>query len=58
MWNPRNQKRICYFGMMLIITGSVSFTNYPRVGDVILLVGAVLVISMKIIQWRSSVKTT
>jgi len=57
MWNARNQKRICYFGMMLVITGSVSFSNHPRVGDILVLVGAVIVITMKIIQWRNRVKT-
>lgn len=58
MWNVKNQKRICYFGIMLIITGQLSFTNHTRLGGVITIIGAATVITMKAIAWRNRVKST
>lgn len=44
--------RICYLGMILIIVGSVSFSNYERIGDGLILVGAAIILTNKWISWR------
>lgn len=50
---PRQKKRLCFIGLIMVITGSVSFTNYPVVGDVLVVSGAVLMI-VKEVMWRRS----
>ena len=58
MWNTDSQKRICYFGISLLIVGQVSFSNHPYWGDIITVIGALIVITMKIVLWRTRSKTT
>ncbi|MCE7996321.1 MAG: hypothetical protein HEP71_30360 [Roseivirga sp.] len=47
------KKRLCFIGIMMVITGSVSFSNYPLVGDILVVSGAILII-VKEILWRRS----
>ncbi|GEM_PF-4353910 len=47
----RQKKRLCFLGLMMVITGSVSFTNHPLVGDILMVSGAILMI-VKEVMWR------
>ena len=46
----------CNFGIMLIIVGYISFSNYEQLGDVVILMGTFLVLISKFIpemEWST-----
>lgn len=45
-------QRTCYIGITLVIVGYVSFTNHERIGDVLQVIGAALIIVSKAMKWR------
>lgn len=47
----KQRKRICLLGLTLVIVGSTSFSNYPTIGGIVTLAGAVLII-IKEVLWR------
>lgn len=54
-------KRMCQIGIILIVVGYISFSNYERVGDVLQIVGALMIVLSKYIKWkekRGSLKAT
>lgn len=58
MWNARTERGICYIGITLSFVGQISFTNYPLVGDIVTVVGVVMILTKKIIHWRNRTKIT
>lgn len=45
-------KRMCQIGIILIVVGYISFSNYERVGDVLQIIGALMIIFSKYMKWK------
>ncbi len=56
MWNRKTERGICYIGIMLMTVGQLSFTNYAHVGDVITIIGIVMILTKQIVFWRNRTK--
>lgn len=39
-----DNKRVKWLGLILMIVGTVSFSNYEKLGDVLTLIGAVVIL--------------
>lgn len=44
--------RACYTGIILMIVGHVSFSNYERVGDALIMIGTCTIMVSKFVKWR------
>jgi len=52
MWNAKTERSICYLGVTLCFVGQISFTNYPYVGDVVTIIGVIMILAKKYIHWK------
>ncbi|MEO9887186.1 MAG: hypothetical protein ABJR05_04170 [Balneola sp.] len=49
-----NKKRIMWIGLLLMIVGTVSFSDHEKVGDVLTLIGALVILGSCI--WSRSTR--
>ena len=45
------RQRLCRIGLVLIIVGSTSFGSHPMIGNVVVIAGAVMVVTKEVL-WR------
>lgn len=45
-------KRTCQLGIIFVIVGYVSFSNYERVGDILQVLGALMILMSKYMKWK------
>ncbi|WP_170827467.1 hypothetical protein [Roseivirga sp. 4D4] len=57
MTNRRHLKYVCYTGAMMAVFAIPLFKGLQPLGSIITITGLAIVITMKVILWRTRVKT-